>query len=70
MTGKNDNKNTRTYASPPCFMHEVDPTYMNLPVATSSEQDADVKRCTKATRERLIKKRLSHATDIRRKHGA
>jgi 5,10-methenyltetrahydrofolate synthetase len=45
-----------TFASPPCFMHEADPTYTGLVDAT---QARDVARWRKAERQRLISARLA-----------
>ena len=52
-----------TFASPPCFMHELDPAYTSLgsdPVAAR-----DVARWRKAERERLIAARLALAVGER-----
>lgn len=46
-----------TFASPPCFLHEVDPAYSGLP-PLDEQQQTDVARWRKAERKRL--------TDIRR----
>jgi len=60
-----------TFASPPCFMHEVDPAYSGLAAETDPVQAADVKRWRKAERERLLAARLEigptarHANDTR-----
>lgn len=53
------------YASPPCFMHELDPAYLG----TSVEQHRDVQRWRKAERQRLIAKRLALSADDRQ-HAA
>lgn len=45
-----------SYASPPCYMHEVDPAYMGL---DDTRQQSDVQRWRKAERERLIDLRLA-----------
>jgi 5,10-methenyltetrahydrofolate synthetase len=54
------------YASPPCFMHELDPTYFGLPERTL---DKDVVRWRKAERARLIEERLAVPADIRAGHA-
>ncbi|MGX8007636.1 5-formyltetrahydrofolate cyclo-ligase [Mesorhizobium sp. ORM8.1] len=48
------------YASPPCFMHELDPEY-RAPLT----EWADVRRWRKAERERLIGARLAVSADVR-----
>jgi 5,10-methenyltetrahydrofolate synthetase len=55
-----DEEEPAQYASPPCFMHELDPAFM-APVADS----ADVRRWRKAERERLIQVRLAVSADAR-----
>ena len=40
------------FASPPCFMHELDPSYVGVPV--DPQQACDVARWRKCERERLI----------------
>lgn len=51
------------YASPPCFMHELQPDYRAEPVR--SDAWADVARWRKAERERLIGERVAMAVDER-----
>ncbi|WP_139789105.1 5-formyltetrahydrofolate cyclo-ligase [Manganibacter manganicus] len=60
MTGKDDEEGTAQYASPPCFMHELDPAFQ-APIADW----ADVRRWRKAERERLIAARLAVSADER-----
>ncbi len=48
------------YASPPCFMHELDPAF-RAPAAIPAE----VRRWRKAERERLIQARLAVSADAR-----
>jgi 5-formyltetrahydrofolate cyclo-ligase len=48
---------TREYASPPCFMHELAPEYGGQPVP--SDAWIDVARWRKAERQRLIEQRLA-----------
>jgi 5,10-methenyltetrahydrofolate synthetase len=59
MTDK-DEDGTAQYASPPCFMHELDPAFQ------APQADwADVRRWRKAERERLIAARLAVPADER-----
>ncbi len=53
------------YASPPCFMHELDPAFREPP----PRPDPDVMRWRKAERERLIALRLAMSADERAKIG-
>ncbi|MGE0649314.1 MAG: 5-formyltetrahydrofolate cyclo-ligase [Alphaproteobacteria bacterium] len=69
MTGRDDNDRPATYASPPCFMHEVDPAYMGLAMADDPRQRVDVMRWRKAERERLIAARLTIPSDWRRAYS-
>ncbi|WP_309084629.1 5-formyltetrahydrofolate cyclo-ligase [Chelativorans sp.] len=64
MTSDED-KRPAGYASPPCFMHEVDPA----PDATDPQQRLDVMRWRKAERERLIQARLETPAGRRRMYG-
>lgn len=50
---------TGTYASPPCFMHELGPEYLGLAPEADAQQKADVTRWRKAERQRLIAARLA-----------
>lgn len=67
MTGEGDDDLPETYASPPCFMHELDPAYLGLAKAADPRQLTDVMRWRKAERERLIKERLAIPSDVRRR---
>jgi len=56
------------YASPPCFMHELDRFYQldaSHPKAKDPQQDRDVARWRKGERERLILARLGLHTEQR-----
>ncbi len=64
-----DEDGSGTFASPPCFMHEVDPAYMGLAPEPDPVQKADVMRWRKAERERLIAERLAIPPDARRDLG-
>tara|TARA_R110002072_G_scaffold11668_11_gene52325 strand:+ start:68 stop:784 length:717 start_codon:yes stop_codon:yes gene_type:complete len=70
MADQNEDDNSGTFASPPCFMHELDPAYQNLPAASAAEQQLDLKRWRKAERDRLVKQRLALDTELRRQQGA
>ena len=69
MTAHDEDDGPAAYASPACFMHEVDPAYMGLTETTNPREWADVKRWRKAERERLIKERLAIPADMRRRYG-
>lgn len=60
----NDDDAPGGYASPPCFMHEVDPAYMGI----DPQQQLDVARWRKSERERLIKARLAMTALERQAH--
>lgn len=69
MTGHDEDDGPAAYASPACFMHEVDPAYMGFDKAADPHEWADVMRWRKAERERLIKERLAIPADVRRRYG-
>jgi hypothetical protein len=52
-----DERDRPTYASPPCFAHEVDPKYMGYEAAPV-QTDVDVAHWRKAKRAELIAARL------------
>lgn len=56
MTGEDDR---RTYASPPCFLHELSAEEGGLPGATDPVQARDVARWRKAERARLLADRAA-----------
>ena len=56
------------FASPPCFMHELDPSYLGMPA--DPQQARDVARWRKCERERLIAARLAMPADERLEHAA
>jgi 5-formyltetrahydrofolate cyclo-ligase len=68
MTGSGNDKSNQ-YASPPCFMHEVDPAWFGLEGAGSDQQSIDVARWRKAERTRLIEARLARSAEERAKWG-
>ncbi|WP_421989625.1 5-formyltetrahydrofolate cyclo-ligase [Roseococcus sp.] len=57
------------YASPACFLHEVDPDYLGYPPEPDAEQRRDVARWRKAERERLIALRLAVDPQTRRQES-
>lgn len=69
MNEGNDDDRPASFASPPCFMHEVDPAYMGLSEAADPRQQADVMRWRKGERERLIAARLAVDAQTRRQHS-
>ena len=60
MADDHDEEGLGQYASPPCFMHELDPAYQ-MPLSDWT----DVRRWRKAERERLIAARLAVSADAR-----
>jgi 5-formyltetrahydrofolate cyclo-ligase len=54
-----------TYASPACFMHEVDPDYFGLASGAASAQRDNIMRWRKNERKRLIAQRLEISSDER-----
>lgn len=64
-----EERETAEYASPPCFMHELDPGFRFMP--GRSDDWSDVMRWRKAERERLIAERMAleqeqrHARSVR-----
>ncbi|PWK66917.1 5-formyltetrahydrofolate cyclo-ligase [Aminobacter sp. AP02] len=59
--GDLDDEEPAQYASPPCFMHELDPEFRAPPAPEWPE----VRRWRKTERARLIEARLAVAADIR-----
>lgn len=57
---------TGTFASPPCYMHEIDPAFGGL---VDPAQTRDVARWRKAERGRLIAARLALSADERTAHA-
>lgn len=60
MGDDRDDEGPAQYASPPCFMHELDPAFQAAPADW-----ADIRRWRKAERERLIDARLAIPADKR-----
>jgi 5,10-methenyltetrahydrofolate synthetase len=63
MTDKPDTPST--YASPPCFAHELDRNYDGSFVVADGQQKQDVARWRKVERDRLIAARLEVPADER-----
>ncbi len=57
------------HASPPCFMHELEPGAADALPASDPVAAADVARWRKAERARLIAMRLDIPADVRRAHA-
>lgn len=57
---------TGSFASPPCYMHEIDPAYGGL---VDPGQTRDVARWRKGERERLISARLALSIEERTAHA-
>ncbi len=54
-----DRNSSGSYASPPCFLHELDPSQGGLPAEPDAEQTRDVARWRKAERLRLLDARAA-----------
>lgn len=59
-----DDHKPRSYASPPCLAHEIDPTYFD-PLAVDPAQARDVARWRKAERLRLLAQRAEMSVEAR-----
>ena len=59
MNSTEDADAVHEYASPPCFLHEIDPAYAGLPPAASQMTDPNVMRWRKGERERLLALRMN-----------
>jgi len=68
MTSQDDDI-PASYASPPCFMHELDQSYVGLASEPGAQQQRDVVRWRKAERERLIAERLAIDPEMRGRHA-
>jgi len=61
---RDDDSGQGGYASPPCFMHELDPAYLGLTPEPDRQPRIYGKRRCKAERERLIEAdRRRHQTE-------
>ena len=54
------------YASPPCFMHELDPAFVGFAGGVDAQQRTDVMRWRKAERQRLLAARRALDAETRR----
>ncbi|WP_421579287.1 5-formyltetrahydrofolate cyclo-ligase [Shinella sp. M31] len=63
-----DDDRPAIFASPACFLHEIDPAYAGLPGPLDGQAWTDVNRWRKAERERLIAKRLALPAATRLAH--
>jgi 5,10-methenyltetrahydrofolate synthetase len=61
-----DDETPHEYASPACFLHELDPSYAGLTASPTALAPEQVALWRKAERNRLIRKRQGIATDQRR----
>lgn len=66
MTAERDDDAAAAFASPPCFLHEIDPAYSGLGPAGELQAWADVKRWREAERARLLAARLAIPPAVRR----
>ena len=66
MTGPDDDEDDPGFASPPCLMHELDPTFRELKAEGDARTARDVARWRKAERERLIQARRAQDVTVRR----
>ena len=62
---ENRDKSTAQYASPPCFMHELQPSFDAAGLAADQVAWADVARWRKVERARLIEARLAIPAETR-----
>lgn len=60
-----DDDNAGSYASPPCFLHELSGTQGGIPGAVDRVQARDVARWRKAERERLLADRAALGVAVR-----
>jgi hypothetical protein len=68
MMTNSDRPEPDQYASPPCYMHELDPGYFGLGLETGTA-GADAARWRNAERKRLLAQRLALAPPTRADHG-
>ena len=64
-----DDDTPAAFASPACFLHEVDPAYAGLPGALDLQASVDVGRWRRSERERLIAARLAMPAAVRAAQG-
>lgn len=68
MTSRSDDDVSGSYASPPCFLHELDAAYLGFDKPRNPLRWAEVMSWRRAERERLISERRSIPGGIRRRH--
>jgi 5,10-methenyltetrahydrofolate synthetase len=66
VTAHKDDDASAAFASPPCFVHEVDPEYSGLETSASPMDWSDVQRWREAERARLLAARLAIPPAARR----
>ncbi|MBW8298610.1 MAG: 5-formyltetrahydrofolate cyclo-ligase [Hydrogenophaga sp.] len=64
-----DDDAPRSFASPACFLHEIDPVYAGLADPPDMTAWADIKRWRTSERQRLIAERLAVPVEIRTAAG-
>jgi 5-formyltetrahydrofolate cyclo-ligase len=70
MPRDRDDESWGEYASPPCFPHELNPSYVGLAVRPPASRPDEVALWRKAERERLIRERRAIASEQRRQWDA
>lgn len=60
-----DGGSTGSYASPPCFLHKLDPSQGGLPMEPDAQQTHDVARWRTAERVRLLNARAALPVTVR-----
>ena len=64
-----DDDDPRSFASPACFLHEIDPVYAGLADSPDMAAWADVNRWRTSERQRLIAERLAVPVEVRTAAG-
>ena len=64
-----DERVVTQYASPPCFLHEVDPAYSGLPLAGDAGHERGSTSWRKASRNRLLAERLTLDAETRKRYS-
>jgi 5,10-methenyltetrahydrofolate synthetase len=70
LTASNNDDRPDAGSSPPCSLHEVDPSYSGLPSAEAALDWPGVRRWRKAERERLIAERQGLPVEVRHAQDA
>ena len=66
MTTHRDDDPAAAFASPPCFLHEIDPAYSGLTATVTPNDWPEVRRWRDAERARLLAARLAIPAAVRR----